>query len=114
MPTLPLPHQLFLLSHQPGKGRLDNDSEAVRGSLLRGAAVAELCLAGRLRNRDGKAERTNAMVTTPLDPFLAEVLGDIPPDRPRPWFDLLEQRWPKAEEAVQDQLVAAGAITVEH
>ena len=41
------------------------------------------------------------------------MLGDIPPDRPRPWFDLLEQRWPKAEEAVQDQLVAAGAVTVE-
>ncbi|MFF5078215.1 GPP34 family phosphoprotein [Actinoplanes sp. NPDC000266] len=113
MPTLPLPQQLFLLSHQPEKGRLDDDSEAVRGSLLRGAAVAQLRLAGLLHDRAGKAQRTNAAGAETLDPFLAEVLADVAADRPRRWFDLLEQRWQKAEEAVQEQLAAAGIVTVE-
>nr|WP_221379110.1 GPP34 family phosphoprotein [Actinoplanes polyasparticus] len=111
---MPLPHQLYLLSHQPAKGRLDDDSDAVRGSLLCGAAVAELCLGGWLRDRGGKAERTAKTVPANLDPFLAGVLGDVPPDRPRRWFDLLEQRWVTAPEAVQDGLVAAGVITVGH
>lgn len=39
---LPLPHQLFLLSHDPARVRLDDDSAAVRGSLLRAAAVGAL------------------------------------------------------------------------
>ncbi|MBL7253505.1 GOLPH3/VPS74 family protein [Paractinoplanes lichenicola] len=113
MPSLPLPHQLFLVSHQPEKGRLDDDSAAVRGSLLRGAAVAELCLAGLLRDRGGKAERADAAVPASLDPFLARVLGDVPPGRARGWFDVLEQRWPTAEESVRGLLVAAGLVTVE-
>ncbi|MCY1136421.1 GPP34 family phosphoprotein [Actinoplanes sp. Pm04-4] len=113
MTTLPLPHLLFLLSHQPEKDRLDDDSEAVRGSLLRGAAVAQLRLSGLLLDRAGRAERRNATPATTLDPFLAQVLADVPADRPRRWFDVLEQRWQQAEEAVQAQLVAAGAVTVE-
>ncbi|WFE53269.1 GPP34 family phosphoprotein [Micromonospora sp. WMMD1155] len=113
MPTLPLPHQLYLLSHQPEKGRLDDDSEAVRGSLLRCSAVAELRLTGLLRDNAGKVERGNATTTTALDPFLAQVLADVPADRPRGWFDLLEQRWQEAEQFVQAQLVAAGVVTVE-
>ncbi|GAB2608414.1 hypothetical protein Aab01nite_61090 [Paractinoplanes abujensis] len=113
MPTLPLPHQLFLLSHQPAKGRLDDDSAAVRGSLLSGAAVAELSLAGLVRDRGGKAERTGAAVPAALDGFLAAVLGDVPPDRPRRWFDVLEQRWAAAEQTVREQLVAAGLVTAE-
>ncbi|MCO8273874.1 GPP34 family phosphoprotein [Actinoplanes sp. TRM 88003] len=102
---------MFLLSHDPAKGRLDDDSHAVRGSLLCGAAVADLCLSGWLRDRDGRAERTDQPATAPPDPFLARVLGDV--DRPRRWFDLLERQWLSAEEAVEEQLVAAGVITVE-
>jgi hypothetical protein len=112
--ALPLPHQLFLLSHQPGKDRLDADSEPVRGSLLSAAAVAELRIAGLLRDRDGKAERTNATPPVPLDPFLAKVFGDVPPDRPRSWFELLEHRWDRAEGDVRDHLAAAGFVTIEH
>ncbi|MFE9914708.1 GPP34 family phosphoprotein [Micromonospora sp. NPDC005553] len=111
---LPMPHQFFLLSLQAEKGRLDDDSEPVRGSLLSAAALAELCIAGLVHSRDGKAERTNAGTPTALDPFLAEVLGDVPPRRPRSWFEVLESRWNRAEGAVRDQLVEAGHIAIEH
>ncbi|GAA1185557.1 GOLPH3/VPS74 family protein [Pseudonocardia alaniniphila] len=109
----PLPHQLFLLSYDPARARLDDDSAAVRGSLLRAAAIAELRIAGLLRDRDGRAERTSATVTTPLHPFLAEVLDDVPQDRPRRWFGVLERRWYQAEGTVRDQLAAAGVVRVE-
>ncbi|WP_433292137.1 GOLPH3/VPS74 family protein [Pseudonocardia sp. CA-142604] len=109
----PLPHQLFLLSHDPARARLDDASAAVRGSLLRAAAIAELRIAGLLRDLDGRAERTNATVATPLHPFLAEVLGDVPQDRPRRWFEVLERRWHQAEGTVCDQLAAAGVVRVE-
>lgn len=111
--TLPLPHQLFLLSLRPAKARLDDDSAAVRGALLRAAAIAELRLAGLLRDHDGKAERTNAPVIEPLNPFLADVLGDVRPDRRRGWFDVVNDRSSKAAEAVRDQLAATKIIMVE-
>ncbi|AGZ46687.1 GOLPH3/VPS74 family protein [Actinoplanes friuliensis] len=111
--ALPLPHQLFLLSLNPEKARLDDDSEPVRGSLLSAAAVAELCIAGLLHDRDGKAERTNTPAPPTLDPFLVEVLGDVPPSRSPSWFKVLESRWAKAEGAVRDHLAAAGHITIE-
>ncbi|WP_250009742.1 GPP34 family phosphoprotein [Actinoplanes sp. M2I2] len=112
--TLPLPHRLFLLSLQEEKGRLDADSEPVRGSLLSAAAVAELRIAGLLHDRGGKAGRTNTPAPATIDPFLAQVLGDVPPDQPRSWFDVLESRWDKAERFVQEQLAGAGHITIEH
>jgi hypothetical protein len=117
MPTidaLPLPHQLFLLSLQPGKGRLDADSEPVRGSLLSAAAAADLCIGGLLHDRDGKAERTKTTTPAALDPFLAEVLGDVPASGARSWFEVLESRWGKAEGAVRDHLVGLGQTTIEH
>lgn len=112
--ALPLPHQFLLLSVQPGKGRLDADSEPVRGSLLSAAAVAELCIGGLLHDRDGKAERTDTTPPATLDPFLAEVLGDVPASGSRSWFEVLESRWEKAEGAVRDHLVGMGHITIEH
>ena len=112
--TLPLPHQFFLLSLQHEKGRLDVDSEPVRGSLLSAAAVAALRIAGLLHDRGGKAERTNVPAPAGIDPFLAEVLGDVPSNRQRGWFDVLESRWDKAERIVREQLVGSGHITIEH
>jgi hypothetical protein len=117
MPTvdaLPMPHRLLLLSVQPEKDRLDADSEPVRGSLLGAAAVAELCIGGLLHDRDGKAERTNTTTPAALDPFLAEVFGDVPASGSRSWFEVLESRWDKAESAVRDHLAGAGHITIEH
>ena len=112
--ALLLPHQFFLLSLHPEKGRLDADSEPVRGSLLSAAAVAELRIGGLVHDRDGKAERTNTTTPAALDPFLAEVLGDVPATGSRSWFEVLESRWGKAEAAVRDHLVSLGHITIEH
>ncbi|WP_164842636.1 GOLPH3/VPS74 family protein [Actinoplanes solisilvae] len=109
-----MPHQLFLLSLQPERGRLDDDSESVRGSLLCAAAVAELRIAGLLHDRGGKAERTNAPTPATIDPFLAEVLGDVAPNQVRSWFSVLESRWDRAERVVRDHLADRGHITVEH
>jgi hypothetical protein len=117
MPTvdaLPFPHQLFLLSVQPEKGRLDADSEPVRGSLFRAAAVAELRIAGLLRDRDGEAERTNTPAPVTLDPFLTEVLGEVTASGSRSWFEVLESRWDKAENVIREHLVGAGHISIEH
>ncbi|MBN9737599.1 MULTISPECIES: GPP34 family phosphoprotein [unclassified Pseudonocardia] len=112
-PTLPLPHELYLLSHVPAKSRLDDDSALVRGSLLRAAAVADLRIAGLLRDRDGKAERAPGPVPGGLDPFLAEVLDSVRPDRPRRWFGVVDHHWHTAERAVRESLVATGTITAE-
>ncbi|MFI5933861.1 GPP34 family phosphoprotein [Actinoplanes sp. NPDC051494] len=111
--ALLLPHQLFLLSLEVEKGRLDQDSEPVRGSLLAAAVVAELRITGLLHDRGGKAERTDATPPATLDPFLAQVFGDVPPSRPRSWFEVLESRWGKAEGAVRDYLADAGHIRIE-
>ena len=113
MDTLPLPYQLFLLSHRPEEGRLDDDSAAVRGSLLRAAAIAELRLAGLLRDHGGRAERPGTTVPAALDPFLAEVLDGVAPQSSPRWFDVVNGQADKAEHAVRDRLAAAGVITVE-
>lgn len=84
--TLPVPHRLFPWSYDSARPRLDDDSAAVRGSLLRAAAVAELRTAGLVRDGAGRAEWTGASSGAPLDPFLAGVLGDVAQGRPRSWF----------------------------
>ncbi|MBU2668143.1 GPP34 family phosphoprotein [Actinoplanes bogorensis] len=108
-----LPESLFLLSLRPDKGRLDDDSAAVRGSLLRSAALAELRLRGLLRDHDGHPERTDAAPAQPLEPFLTEVLDDVRPDRRHGWFELVHNRSDKAEATVRDQLAANRTIIVE-
>jgi hypothetical protein len=110
---LRLPQLLYLLSYEPARNRMDVNSAAVRGPLLRAAAVADLRIAGHLEDRDGRATRTDAPVPDQLDPFLREVLDDIPPDRPRRWFRAIEQRWHNAEGSDRDQLAAEEVITIE-
>ncbi|ANY07092.1 GOLPH3/VPS74 family protein [Pseudonocardia sp. HH130630-07] len=114
--TLPLPHRLFLLSHDAGKAKLDTNSALVRGPLLRAAAVAELRIAGLVEDRDGKAVRTAAAATSSagsLDPFLADVLDAVPADRPRRWFGVVDRNWHRAEGGLREQLAADGVITAE-
>lgn len=107
-----LPHRLLLLSHDPSKGRFEDGSAAVRGPLLRAAAIADLRVAGLLRDRDGGAERPPALPAPPSDPFLAKVWGDTSSAR-RSWYDLISHHAHRAERTVRDQLVAAGVLAVE-
>ena len=44
----------------------------------------------------------------PTVEFLTEVLGDVPASGSRSWFEVLESRWDKAEDAVRERLAGAG------
>lgn len=107
----PLAHQMYLLCYDVEKGRIESSSALVRGQLVRAAAVADLALGGWLRDRAGKAERTTAEV--PDDPFLAEVLDHVSPDRPRRWFTVVDHSWHTAEATVRDLLASTGVITAD-
>ncbi|MEJ2865587.1 GOLPH3/VPS74 family protein [Actinomycetospora flava] len=101
-----LPQQLLRLSYDTAKGRLDVASGLVRGPLLRAAAAAELTLGGRLHTAGGRVERTPG-ATGPDDPFLADVLAAVPPERPRNWFRVIDEGFERAEDAV---LAPGGAV----
>ncbi|MFC5138851.1 GPP34 family phosphoprotein [Actinomycetospora rhizophila] len=103
-----LPQQMLLLAHDARRDRLDVASTLVRGPLLRAAAVAELALRGSLRAAGGWVERVAG--ARPGDPFLAAVLDAVPHDRPRRWLDVVDEDWHRAEDAVLDQLAAAGTL----
>ncbi|WP_328603551.1 GPP34 family phosphoprotein [Amycolatopsis sp. NBC_00345] len=106
-----LPQRLYLLSYHGEKGRLDLASVLVRGQLMRAAAVAELAIGGQLVDQGGKAGRVPGR-PAPEDPFLADVLEYVSPDKPRRWFTVVDHRWAKAESTVKDQLAGNGTITV--
>ncbi|GLU50185.1 GOLPH3/VPS74 family protein [Nocardiopsis ansamitocini] len=108
---LTLPQRLYLISYDTDKGRFDPVSTTYRGPLLRAAALAELIIGGLLHGRGGKAEHT--AVRPPEDPFLAEVLADVAPNEPGHWINAVQRGTVRAEEAVCEQLVANGSITVE-
>lgn len=109
-----LPQQMYLLCYDPDKSKIELASAGTHDVLLRAAAAAQLTLTGLLRNHDGKAERTPAAAVTPQDPFLAEVLSDVPVDRPRRWFSVLLPGRSTAEDSIRDQLDASGTITDDH
>lgn len=106
-----LPQRLYLLTYDIDKNRFDPVSAAYRGQLLCAAALAELTIGGLLRDHEGKAARTTAR--PPDDPFLADVLADVSPDKPSHWITAVYLRMSEAEEVVREQLAANGAITVE-
>lgn len=105
-----LPQRIYLLSYDADRGRFDPLSTAYRGQLLRAAALAELTITGLVGDRDGKAVRNAG--APPADPFLAEVLADVPRDRPRGRLGLLQRGMIRAESAVREPLARAGTITV--
>jgi len=105
-----LPQRLYLLSYDTDKNRLDPVSTSYRGHLLRAAALTQLILSGRLRAHAGKAERDSAH--TPQDPFLAHVLGSLSPQEPSHWVNAVPDWQWQAEDAVREQLVADGWLSV--
>ncbi|MBW0102691.1 GPP34 family phosphoprotein [Pseudonocardia sp. KRD291] len=107
-----LPRRMYLLCYKPERDRLESASVLARGTLMRGAALAQLAIEGHLRDRDGRAERTRTAAAHPTDPFLAEVLESVSPTRPRHWFTAVEKQWHTAEATVRDQLADDGTITV--
>ena len=103
-----LPAKLYLLSVDPDSERLSTSREL--GVLLRGAAVADLSMRKFLREEGGKvvASGTKRSGDAVLDDLLREV-SEAPP---RTWRSWVRRGNRSTMRAVEQQLEAAGLITV--
>ena len=110
--TLPesLPARLYLLAYDTGKNRVTAQSQL--GLVLRAAALADLYLAGRVTDENGKARVTGDRRPTG-DPLLDEVLQQLAEHRPRSWQGWIAHGQP-AVRTVRTQLEAGLCILVEH
>src|ERR1700761_5939755 len=82
--TLPesLPARLYLLAYDIKKNRVTARSRL--GLVLRAAALADLYLAGRVTDENGKARLTGDRHPTG-DPLLDAMLQQLAEQRPRSW-----------------------------
>jgi hypothetical protein len=110
--TLPesLPARLYLLAYDPEKNRVTARSQL--GLVLRAAALADLYLAGRVTDENGKARASGDRRPTG-DPLLDEVLQELTEHRPRSWPGWIA-RGQSAVRTVRTQLEAGLYIRVEH
>ena len=110
--TLPesLPARLYLLAYDTGKNRVTAHSQL--GLVLRAAALADLYLAGRLTDENGKV-RASGDRRPSGDPLLDEVLQQLAEQRPRSWRGWIAHGQPTVG-TVRTQLEAGRCIRVEH
>lgn len=110
--TLPesLPARLYLLAYDPEKDRVTAQSRL--GLVLRAAALADLYLAGRVTDENGKARATSDERPTG-DLLLDEVLQQLAEHRPRSWQGWIARGKP-AVRTVRTQLEADLYIQVDH
>ena len=110
--TLPesLPALLYLLAYDTEKNRVTAQSRL--GLVLRAAALADLYLAGRVTDENGKVRATGGRRPTG-DPLLDEVLQQLSEHRPRSWQGWIAHGQP-AVRTVRAQLEASRYIRVEH
>jgi len=110
--TLPesLPARLYLLAYDTEKNRITAQSRL--GLVLRAAALADLYLAGRVTDENGKVRATGDR--RPVgDPLLDEVLQQLAEHRPRSWQGWIAHGHP-AVRTVRTQLEVGRCIRVEH
>ena len=110
--TLPesLPARLYLLAYDTKKNRVTAQSQL--GLVLRAAALADLYLAGRVTDENGKVRATGDRRPTG-DPLLDEVLQQLAEHRPRSWQGWIARGQPAAR-IVRTQLEDGRYIRVEH
>jgi Golgi phosphoprotein 3 (GPP34) len=110
--TLPesLPARLYLLAYDTEKNRVTAQSHL--GLVLRAAALADLYLAGRVTDENGKARAAGDRGPTG-DPLLDELLQQLAEHRPRSWQGWIASGQP-AVRTVRAQLEAGLCIRVEH
>jgi hypothetical protein len=110
--TLPesLPARLYLLAYDTKKNRVTARSQL--GLVLRAAALADLYLAGRVTDENGKVRATGDRRPTG-DPLLDDVLQQVAEHRPRSWRGWIAHGQPDVR-TVRTQLEAARIIRVEH
>lgn len=103
-----LPERVYLLAVDRGKHRLAARDRI--GYALRGAALAQLLLAGAVRDEAGRVEVVRRIDAAGL---AGTLLGEITDDpRPRRWRHWVHARARRARTEVRDRLVAARIITV--
>lgn len=110
--TLPesLPARLYLLAYDTEKNRVTAQSQL--GLVLRAAALADLYLAGRVTDENGKVRATGDR-RPGGDPLLDEVLQQLAEQRPRSWHGWIAHGQPTVR-TVRTQLEAGRCIRVEH
>ena len=110
--TLPesLPARLYLLAYDIKKNRVTARSQL--DLVLRAAALADLYLAGRVTDENGKVRATGDLRPTG-DPLLDEVLQQLAEHRPRSWRGWIAHGQ-AAVRTVRTQLEAGRIIRVEH
>ncbi|MFC8076904.1 GPP34 family phosphoprotein [Streptomyces sp. NPDC057307] len=105
-----LPQRLYLLTYTVDEGKFKLGDLQGRGQLLRAGALAEMVLGGLLGVEGRKVVRLTD--EPPSDSFLAGVWGDLPGEKPKGWLQFVHNKAHTAEAPVQEQLSAAGTITV--
>jgi len=110
--TLPesLPARLYLLAYDTERNRVTARTQL--GLVLRAAALADLYLAGRVTDDNGKARLTGDQ-RSGGDPLLDEVLQQLAEHKPRSWQGWITHGRP-AIPTVRTQLEAGLCIRVDH
>ncbi|MBM7785285.1 GOLPH3/VPS74 family protein [Tenggerimyces flavus] len=104
-----LPGRLYLLAYDRQKRRVRGGG--FFGYALRAAALADLYIAGRLVDENGKVH--TAIGPTPTEPLLKTVLEEVSESKPRTWQHWVTKSVGKAPRAVRDQLERAGWLKIE-
>ncbi|WP_433797156.1 GOLPH3/VPS74 family protein [Actinoplanes sp. CA-252034] len=104
-----LAQRIFLLAHDPAKGRVRIGTNL--GAMVRAAALADLYLQGHLTDERGRA--TPGGRRPCADPVLATLLDDIAGSRPRKWQSWVDRRQRATVVAVRTQLGDEGWARVE-
>lgn len=104
-----LPGRLYLLSYDRQKRRIRGGGYF--GYAMRAAALADLYIAGRLVDENGKVH--TAIGPTPTEPLLKTVLEEVAESRPRKWQHWVTKSSGKAARAVRDQLEHEGWLRIE-
>ncbi|RSN39790.1 GPP34 family phosphoprotein [Amycolatopsis sp. WAC 04197] len=106
MTELSLPAKAYLLACDVGEAKLRDRARA--GLLIRGAALTDLVLRGRVTDADGRVAVTGAGPTGDL--VLDELLAEIGRESPRKWKGWVRKDARGTLESLESQLDAAGVI----
>ncbi|ANN16307.1 hypothetical protein SD37_12045 [Amycolatopsis orientalis] len=106
MTGLSIPAKAYLLACDVAKGKL-RDRHRV-GLLIRGAALTDLVVRGRVADADGRAVASGTGPTGDL--VLDELLTEIAGESPRKWKWWVRKDTRGTLESVESQLDAAGVI----
>ncbi|MFI6305800.1 GPP34 family phosphoprotein [Amycolatopsis thailandensis] len=110
MTELSLPAKAYLLACDVGKNKL-RDRQRAR-LMIRGAALTDLVLRGRVADDDGKVAASGAGPTGDL--VLDEMLTEIAGESPRKWKWWVRKDARGTLEALESQLETAGVIELKN